>query len=74
MEKWCLHASTVDRIFVKLAGNQIRHKISDEFEFWPDQTSHFGVICPWLLKKALDDIVQGIVLSFLSDLYHETCR
>ena len=33
----------VDRIFVKLAGYQDKHKISDEFEFWPDQISHFGV-------------------------------
>ena len=42
----CLHASTliIDQIFVKLAGNQNRHKISDEFEFWPpDQTDHFWV-------------------------------
>ena len=29
------------------------------------QCSHFGVICPWLLKKAIDDIVQGIVLVSL---------
>ena len=54
---------------VKLAGNQDRHKISDEIQilaWWGpwDQTSHFAVICPWLLKKAIDDIVQGIVLSF----------
>ena len=64
---------TIDRIFVKLAGNQNRHKTSDKFEFWPDQASHFGVICSWLLKKAKDDIVQDIVLLFLLDLY-ETCR
>ena len=59
MGKWCLHASLFifDQVFVKLAGNQDRHKILDEFEFWPDQTSHFGVICPWWLKKAIDDIV-----------------
>ena len=24
-----------DRIFIKLAGNQDKHKISDEFEFQP---------------------------------------
>ena len=66
MGKWCLHASMfiIDQIFVKLAGNQDRDKISDKFKLWPDQTSHFGVICPWLLKKAIDDIVQGIDLSF----------
>ena len=54
--------------------NQDWHKIADEFEFWPNQTSYFIVICPWLLTKTIDDIVQGIVLfHFLSDLY-ETCR
>ena len=39
MGKWCLQASlfSFDRIFVKLAGNQDRHKISDEFDFWLDQ-------------------------------------
>ena len=26
-------------------------KITDKFKFWPDQTSHCWVICPWLLKK-----------------------
>ena len=66
MGKWCLHTTMfiIDWIFVKLAGNQDRHKISVEFKFWSDQTSHFEVICPWWLKKAVDDIVQGIVLSF----------
>ena len=48
MGKWCLQASSFifDRIFIKLAGNQDRHKISDEHEFWPDRISHFGVTCP----------------------------
>ena len=34
MGRWCLQASTFFyyRIFVKLTGNQDRHKISDEFE------------------------------------------
>ena len=47
MGKWCLQASSFsfDRIFVKLAGNQVSHKISDEFEFWLDRISHFGVTC-----------------------------
>ena len=49
MEKWCLQASSFifNRISVKLAGNQDRHNISDEFEFGPDRISHFGVTCPW---------------------------
>ena len=29
-----------------LAGNEDMHKISDEFEFRPDQTTDYGVSCP----------------------------
>ena len=45
MGKCCLHASSFifDRIIIKVAGNQDRHKSSDEFDFGPDQTTHFGV-------------------------------
>ena len=48
MGKWCLQASSFIfyQIFVKLAGNQESHKISDEFEFRLDRISHFGVTCP----------------------------
>ena len=35
-----------DRSFVKLAGNECSHKISDEFDFGPDRTIHFGVTRP----------------------------
>ena len=37
MGKWCLHASSFifDRIIIKVAGNQDRHKSSDEFDFGP---------------------------------------
>ena len=34
-----------------LAGNKDMHKISDEFEFWPDRTIDYGVSCPWASKK-----------------------
>ena len=45
--KWENASSFIfDRIIIKVAGNQDRHKSSDEFDFRPDQTSHFGVICP----------------------------
>ena len=49
MGKSCLQASSFifDRIFIELAGNQDKHKISDEFEFWPDWIGHLGVMCPW---------------------------
>ena len=47
MGKCCLHASLfIDQIIIKVAGNQDRHKSSDEFDFGPDQTSHFRVTCP----------------------------
>ena len=47
MGKWCLHASSFifDRIDIKVAGNQDRHKSSEEFDFGPDQTTNFGVTC-----------------------------
>ena len=37
MGKWCLHASLLifDRIIIKVAGNQDRHKNLDEFDFGP---------------------------------------
>ena len=52
MGKCCLHGSSFifDRIIIKVAGNQDRYKSSDEFDFGPDQTTHFGVTCPWMMK------------------------
>ena len=52
MGKCCFHASalTFDRIIIKVAGNQDRHKSSNEFDFGPDQTTNFGVTCPWMTK------------------------
>ena len=52
MGKCCLHASSFifDWIIIKVAGNQDRHKSSDDFDFGPDQTTHFGVTCPWMTK------------------------
>ena len=37
MGKWCLHASSFifDQIVIKVAGNQDRHKSSDEFDIGP---------------------------------------
>ena len=37
--------------FFILAGNKDMHKIWDEFEFQPDQTTDCGVRCPWGLKN-----------------------
>ena len=52
MGKWCFHASLFlfDRIIIKVAGNQDRHKSSDEYDFGLNQTTHFGVTCPWVTK------------------------
>ena len=52
MGKCCLHASSFifDQIIIKVADNQDRHKSSDEFDFGPDQTTHFGVTCPYMTK------------------------
>ena len=48
-KKWCLQlfSVTFDWVFVKLAGNDHRHKSSNKFEFGSDRIIHFGVICPW---------------------------
>ena len=52
MGKWCLHASSFIFywIIIKVAGNQDRHKSSNEFDFGPDQTTRVGVTCPWMTK------------------------
>ena len=48
MGKCYLHASSFifNRIIIKVAGNQYRHKSSVEFDFGPNQTTYFGVTCP----------------------------
>ena len=45
---------TFNRMFVKLAGNLDRHKISDELEFGPGWTFHFWVIRPWAFQLTLN--------------------
>ena len=52
MGKWCPHARSFifDRIIIKVAGNQDRHKSSVEFDFGLNQTINFGVICPSVTK------------------------
>ena len=52
MGKWCLCAGLFifDWIIIKVAGNQDRHKSLVEFDFGPNQTTHFGVTCPWVTK------------------------
>ena len=52
MGKWCLHSSAFmfDQIIIKVASNQDRHKSSVEFDFGPNQNTHFWVTCPWVTK------------------------
>ena len=49
IKKRCLQlfSVTFDWVFVKLAGNEDRHKSSNKFEFGSDRIIYFGVICPW---------------------------
>ena len=67
MGKWCLQASSFifDQIFVKLAGNQDSHKISDEFKFRLDRISHFRVMCPCgRIKFSIDIWNLQVQLTF----------
>ena len=52
MGKWCLHASSFIfyQIIIKVAGYQDRHKSLVEVDFGLNQTTHFGVTCPWVTK------------------------
>ena len=45
-KQWCLQlfSVTFDLLFVKLAGNEKRHKSSNKFKFELDRIIHFGVI------------------------------
>ena len=47
-KKRCLQLFSLifDRIFVKLASKEDRHKSSNELESGPDRIIHFGVIRP----------------------------
>ena len=55
--------------FIKLKGNEDRHKISERFEFWSYMTSHFGVICPSAVKKNdVSSFSQSPLIGSLSKL------
>ena len=70
--KWCLYlfSVTMNSDFIKLTGNEDRHKISDGFEFWSYLTSHFGVTCPSAVKKKLSPAFLGHLWLGLC----QTCR
>ena len=71
MGKWCLQASSFIFywIFIKLAGNQDRHKISDEFEFRPDRIRYFGVTCPCGRIKFSIDILWNLQYTFQTEFF-----
>ena len=83
MGKWCLQTSSFIfyQIFVKLAHNQDRHKISDEFKFRPDRISHFGAMCPCGRSEFSVDILWNLqvqltvqTLEFFVTLFSGTVR
>ena len=59
--KRCHHVISVDidPIFFKLAGNKDMRNIMNEFEFRPDRTTDYGVICPWESKKYPNRLLMG---------------
>ena len=59
-KKWCLHLFSVafDPILFILAGKKDMHKISEEFKFWPDRTTDYGVSC-WVSKKFPIRLIMG---------------
>ena len=55
--------------FIKLTGNEDRHKILDRFEFWSYLTSHLGVACPSTVKKNdVSSFSQSPLIGSLSNL------
>ena len=63
MGKWCLHASSFifDQIVIKVAGNQDRHKSSDEFDFGPlVSMAHLGYYERIWLGKCVVWVRYGI--------------
>ena len=41
------------------------HKSLDEFKFKPDQTTDYGVTCPWASEKSMYNVVNTLAPSFL---------
>ena len=57
----CLHFFSVgiDPILFKVGGYIDMHNILHEFEFWPNGTTDYGVICPWASKKLMSPRFLG---------------
>ena len=54
----CRHffSVAIDQIHFIFVGSEDMHNISNEFEFWPDWTTDYGVICPWTSKNTPIDL------------------
>ena len=68
MGKWCLNASSFifDRIIIKVASNQDRHKSSDEFDFGPlVSMAHLNVFDMRFDLGTLDSGVQLLPFGLL---------
>ena len=62
-------AFNFDQIFIKLAGNQDRYKISVKFEFGPFGNIRIGVTSPLVPKNPIFDLVQRIATSFFYRIF-----
>ena len=68
--KWCLHlfSVTMNSVFIKLTGNEDRHKISDKFEFphiWP-VIFELHALERW--KNDVSSFSQSPLIGLLSNL------
>ena len=54
----------VNWIFFILADNEDMHESLDEFEFWRDPTTDYGVSCPWPSEKSMYNVVNTLAPSF----------
>ena len=77
--KRCLHLFSVvfDPILCIIAGNEDMHKILDNFKFWPDRATDYGVSCPWASKTFPIDLqwenaVPMLARHFWSS-HHQSC-
>ena len=65
--KRCLHLTLVvfDLILILLAGNEDMHKILDEFEFQPDQTTDYEASLKFSIDLQFENAVSMLARSFL---------
>ena len=81
MGKWCLHASSFIfyQVVIKVAGNQDRHKSSDEFDFGPlVSMAHLYVFemrfDPGTLDSGERSLPFGLLVPFGAGKYNNPAR